>query len=46
MLEHDEIRFECLRDEGLLPLPLGEGWGEGLRSLVKSSAPSRIAIAT
>src|SRR5579872_5870360 len=27
-------------DDSLLPLPLGEGWGEGLRSHVKNSAPS------
>jgi|GEM_PF-3642067 len=28
------------QDGGLLPLPLGEGWGEGLRSFLMSSAPS------
>src|SRR5581483_9826815 len=27
-------------DAGLLPLPLGEGWGEGLRSPAKAEPPS------
>src|SRR5579872_5795038 len=32
------------QDGGLLPLPLGEGWGEGLRSFLMSSAPSPAAL--
>jgi len=27
------------QDDGLLPLPLEEGWGEGLRSLERAMLP-------
>jgi hypothetical protein len=42
-LEHDEISLSCDRSGGGLPLPLGEGWGEGLRSLVKQRPLTRFA---
>src|SRR5579864_2426823 len=32
-------------DEGALPLPLGEGWGEGLRSLESERTPHPICCA-
>jgi hypothetical protein len=43
LLEHDEISLSCDRSGSRLPLPLGEGWGEGLRSLVKQSPLTRFA---
>ena len=42
-LEHDEIRLSRNDIGGGLPLPLGEGWGEGLRSLVRAEALTRFA---
>ena len=42
-LEHDEFRLSRNDIGGGLPLPLGEGWGEGLRSLVRAEALTRFA---
>src|SRR6267142_7009492 len=35
--------LQYLGYEGALPLPLGEGWGEGLRSIVRLLPLTRIA---
>jgi hypothetical protein len=43
-LTHDEIRLHWSRDGSGLPLPLGEGRGEGLRSLVKARPLTRFAL--
>ncbi len=43
VLEHDEFRLSRNDIGGGLPLPLGEGWGEGLRSLVRAEALTRFA---
>src|SRR5882724_2579317 len=42
-LEHKEIRSICDRNGSALPLPLGEGWGEGLRYLVVHRPLTRFA---
>src|SRR5450759_428369 len=39
-LARDEIGLNCDGSGDALPLPLGEGWGEGLRSLRWISTPS------
>ena len=39
MPKRDSFGPICHRGEGVLPLPLGEGWGEGLRTFVKAMAP-------
>jgi hypothetical protein len=46
LLEHDEIRLVCNRNGSALPLPLGEGWGEGLRSLVVTPSPDLLRKST
>ena len=38
-ISDDEVRLNCNGDGSRPPLPLGEGWGEGFRSL-DSRAPS------
>jgi hypothetical protein len=43
-LEHDAIRSICKGNGSALPLPLGEGWGEGLRSLVVHRPLTRFAL--
>ena len=43
-LEHEEIRSICNDNGSALPLPLGEGWGEGLRSLVVRRPLTRFAL--
>jgi hypothetical protein len=43
VLDHDEFRLRRNDIGGGLPLPLGEGWGEGLRSLVRAEALTRFA---
>jgi hypothetical protein len=40
---HDEIRSICDRNGSAPPLPLGEGWGEGLRYLVVHRPLTRFA---
>jgi hypothetical protein len=42
-LKRDEIRSICSGNGSALPLPLGEGWGEGLRSLVVHLPLTRFA---
>jgi hypothetical protein len=39
----NQIRLRCNRDDSVLPLPLGEGRGEGVRSLMRVLALTRIA---
>jgi hypothetical protein len=34
------------RDEGVLPLPMGEGWGEGVRSFVNGPSPDLLRKST
>ena len=43
-LKRDEIRSICNGNGSALPLPLGEGWGEGLRSLVVHLPLTRFAV--
>ena len=40
-----KIRLNFNRNDSVLPLPLGEGWGEGLRSRMRSLAPHQDCFA-
>ena len=40
----DEIGLNCDGSGDALPLPLGEGWGEGLRSLAGSAPPHPVCL--
>jgi hypothetical protein len=41
--KHDEIKLTCNGNAGALPLPKGEGWGEGMPSLDRPETLTRIA---
>src|SRR5450759_5665040 len=40
----DEIGLNCDGSGDALPLPLGEGWGEGLRALAGSAPPHPVCL--